>query len=130
MPDTLTLLDQDDHYVSSSITDQSENFPDLSHLLPLIRGIYERVGTIAQAQGWNASMLSTNQMATLLEMSPETLKKAAANGEIPGHKIAGRGKRGSWYFIPKEVVDAIQNQGQERVDYRKVADKILSSLSN
>lgn len=96
-------------------------------LLPLIKGIYEHVDTIARSQEWQAGLLTTPRMAALLDMTPDTLKKAAAAGYIPGHKIMGRGKRGSWYFNPQEVQDAIQNCGKKE-DYSNSVDAIFSDL--
>ncbi len=43
-------------------------------------------------------LLNLQEAARLLRMHPETLKRRARQGEIPGHKI---GKR--WYFRESEL---------------------------
>jgi hypothetical protein len=98
----------------------------------ILNKILERLESFGATMLWQADWLDADKMAAMIGMEAGTLRKAAAQGDIPGHKLPGRGKGGHWVFSPQEVSKAIWNQGEEnsavqngRVN-RKAADIIAS----
>lgn len=119
MQETLVVFEEE--------SDRSLPHGTCTQCLSVLNRICEHVDTIAKSQEWQVGLLSTPRMAALLDVTSDTLKKAAAAGEIPGHKIMGRGKRGSWYFNPEEVQHAIQSRKQQE-DYSDTVDAIFSDI--
>jgi len=79
----------------------------------LLNKILQRLEMMGSAMLWQAEWLDAEKMAPMLGLETGTLKKAAATGDIPGHKLPGRGKGGHWVFSPQEVSEAIRSQGRE-----------------
>ena len=81
--------------------------------LDLLRQIRDQLAKSSAVVVWESRhvWLSAQEMAELLgDVRARTLVEKAASGEIPGHKPPGSK---AWRFNPREVSEAIWNQGGE-----------------
>lgn len=99
-------------------------------ILDSIRQIRDELASMASTRLWESPhvWLSAKEMADLLGMESRTLCEKAAEGFLPGHKPPGCK---AWVFNPREVSEAIRNQGAEslgvvRTRAKSHAEKILA----
>lgn len=112
------------------MNDHNTEVNNESPLLDSIRQLRDEISSMASIRLWESAhvWLSAKEMAGLLDMEPRTLCEKAAEGHIPGHKPPGCK---AWVFNPREVSEAIRNQGVEglgvvRTRAKSQADKILA----